>query len=298
MTEDNLIQQSLFGDESKTVTTQINIYECENMTNEALANNGKNRPRVKKNSKASNCNKSISSTLNNQDLISDTSNSFKTVNKEKLAPVLKHYVSLKEENENHLLLYRLGDFFECFFEDAILISEALEITLTSKDGGKAIGRVPMAGIPHHALERYSSELIKKNHSIVICDQIEKSLGKNVGPIKRAITRIITPGTVIEEGMLVAKRNNWITAIYIEEAKLYEETFWGISRADVSTGELISLEGSSLDKLCDEITKLDASEIIVGSEEEKNLLSIQGKLIIHLKIWWRYLNFLIQVLLMY
>ena len=278
MAEDNLIQQSLFGDETKSVTKISNISECENLTNEVLANNGKSRPRVRKDSTVSNCNKSMFSNINTQDLVSEASNSFKTVDKEKLAPVLKHYVSIKEENENHLLLYRLGDFFECFFEDAILISETLEITLTSKDGGKAIGRVPMAGIPHHALERYSSELIKKNYSIVICDQIGKNLGKNGGPIKRAITRIITPGTVIEEGMLVAKKNNWITAIYIEEAKLPEHSCWGISRADVSTGELISLEGQSLNKLCDEITKLDASEIIIGSEEEKNLLSIQGKLI--------------------
>ena len=278
MTDDNLIQQSLFGDETKTVTTHSDISECRNLTNEVLASNGKSRPRLRKNFSGNNCYKSTSSNINSQDLVSDQSNSFKTVDKEKLAPVLNHYVSLKEENENHLLLYRLGDFFECFFEDAILISETLEITLTSKDGGKAIGRVPMAGIPHHALERYSSELIKKNHSVVICDQIEKSLGKNVGPIKRAITRIITPGTVIEEGMLVAKKNNWITAIYIEEAKSPEDSCWGISRADVSTGELISLEGQSLNKLYDEITKLDASEIIIGSEEEKNLLSIQGKLI--------------------
>ena len=276
MSEDNLIQQSLFGDESKTVTTHSNISKCENLTNEALANDGRRRPRVRENSKVSNCNKSIFSNINTQDLVSDSSNSYKTVDKEKLSPVLNHYVSLKEENENHLLLYRLGDFFECFFEDAILISEALEITLTSKDGGKTIGRVPMAGIPHHALERYSSELIKKNHSIVICDQIEKSFGKNSGPIKRAVTRIMTPGTVIEEGMLVAKKNNWLTAIYIDEPNLPEDTCWGISRADVSTGELISLEGASLNKLCDEITKLDASEIIIGSEEEKNLLSIQSK----------------------
>ena len=152
MTDDNLIQKSLFGDETKTVTTHSNISEYRNLTNEALAYNGKNKPRIRKNSTINNCNKTIFSNLNTQDLVSDTSHSFKTVDKEKLAPVLKHYVSLKEENENHLLLYRLGDFFECFFEDAILISEALEITLTSKDGGKAIGRVPMAGIPHHALE--------------------------------------------------------------------------------------------------------------------------------------------------
>ena len=139
MTDDNLIQQSLFSEETKTVTTQSNISECKNLTNEDLANNGKSRPRVRKNSITRICNNSNFSNINTQDLVSDASNSFKTVDKEKLAPVLNHYVSLKEENENHLLLYRLGDFFECFFEDATLIAEILEITLTSKDGGKAIG---------------------------------------------------------------------------------------------------------------------------------------------------------------
>ena len=276
MPTDDLIQGSLFGNEIETETIQSKISEFDNLTNEALANNAKNRPRDRKRSENSNQEKTELACSSNLDLVTDKSNSFKTVDKEKLAPVLKHYVSLKEENNNHLLLYRLGDFFECFFEDAILISEILEITLTSKDGGKSIGRVPMAGIPHHALERYSSDLIKKNHSIIICDQLEKSTGKHGIPIKRAITRIITPGTVIEEGMLVAKKNNWITAIHIEESQSPPHANWGISRADVSTGELITLEGKSIDKLCEEITKLEASEIIIGSEEQKNLLTIKEK----------------------
>ena len=255
MPTDDLIQRSLFGNEIETETIQSKISEFDNLTNEALANNAKNRPRDRKRSENSNQEKTELVSTSNLDLVTDKSNSFKTVDREKLAPVLKHYVSLKEENNNHLLLYRLGDFFECFFEDAILISEILEITLTSKDGGKSVGRVPMAGIPHHALERYSSDLIKKNHSIIICDQLEKSTGKHGIPIKRAITRIITPGTVIEEGMLVAKKNNWITAIHIEETQSPTNATWGISRADVSTGELVTLEGKSIDKLCEEITKL-------------------------------------------
>ena len=139
--------------------------------------------------------------------IRDRSYSYKTVSKLKLTPVMKHYVTLKEENKDRLLLYRLGDFFECFFEDAILISNLLEITLTSKDAGKEIGKIPMAGVPHHAMERYCADLIKKNYSVVICDQLEKSSGNYGTPIKRGITRIITPGTVIEEGMLIAKKNN-------------------------------------------------------------------------------------------
>ena len=95
MTDDNLIQQSLFGDETKSATTNSNISECENLTNEALASNGKNRPRVRRNCKITNCNESISSNINTQDLVSNKSNSFKTVDKENLAPVLKHYVLLK-----------------------------------------------------------------------------------------------------------------------------------------------------------------------------------------------------------
>ena len=159
---------------------------------------------------------------------------------------------------------------------AVLISNLLEITLTSKDAGKEIGKIPMAGVPHHAMERYCADLIKKNHSVVICDQLEKSSGHYGTPLKRGITRIITPGTVIEEGMLVAKKNNWITAIHLSEnisENLYE---WGISRADVSTGELLTMEGKSISKLFDEIIKLDTSEIILGSNEEKNLLERQNK----------------------
>ena len=93
----------------------------------------------------------------------------------------------------------------------------------------------MAGVPHHAMERYCADLIKKNYSVVICDQLEKSSGNYGTPIKRGITRIITPGTVIEEGMLIAKKNNWITAIYLSEENSDESYYWGISKADVSTG---------------------------------------------------------------
>ena len=121
------------------------------------------------------------------------------------------------------------------------------------------------------MERYCADLIKKNYSVVVCDQLEKSSGNYGTPIKRGITRIITPGTVIEEGMLITKKNNWITAIYLSEQNSDESYEWGISKADVSTGELITLEGQSLSKLFDEIIKLDSSEIIVGSNTVRNLL---------------------------
>ena len=277
MSGDELIQKNLFGNDTNLLIKNNDNFESKDLTNEALTKDSKERPRTRKKISSSiNSSKDNLIFLEDEKSFIDRSHSFKTVDKSKLAPVLKHYVNLKEENSNHFLLYRLGDFFECFFEDAINMSQILEITLTSKDGGKEIGKVPMAGIPHHALERYCSELIKKNHSVVICDQLEKSNGDYSTPLKRAITRIITPGTIIEEGMLVAKKNNWITAVNIEEVKNINEINWGISRADVSTGELITLQGNSIQKLCDEIVKLDVSEIIIGSEEETSLLTYQNK----------------------
>ena len=272
MQEDTIIQKNLFAigndnNEQKEITKIP-----ENLSLEDLKKESQKRPRQRKNS-TNLINKFKTDLISNNKnvCINEESYSYKTVSKLKLTPVMKHYVTLKEENKDRLLLYRLGDFFECFFEDAVLISNLLEITLTSKDAGKEIGKIPMAGVPHHAMERYCADLIKKNYSVVICDQLEKSSGNYGTPIKRGITRIITPGTVIEEGMLIAKKNNWITAIYLSEENSDESYEWGISKADVSTGELITLEGQSLSKLFDEIIKLDSSEIIVGSNAVRNLL---------------------------
>jgi len=272
MQEDKIIQKNLFtfgndNNEQKEITKIP-----EELSLEDLKKESQKRPRQRKNS-TNLINKFKTDLISNNKnvCINEKSYSYKTVSKLKLTPVMKHYVTLKEENKDRLLLYRLGDFFECFFEDAVLISNLLEITLTSKDAGKEIGKIPMAGVPHHAMERYCADLIKKNYSVVICDQLEKSSGNYGTPIKRGITRIITPGTVIEEGMLIAKKNNWITAIYLSEENSDESYEWGISKADVSTGELITLEGQSLSKLFDEIIKLDSSEIIVGSNAVRNLL---------------------------
>ncbi len=277
MQEDTLIQKNLFAIDNEPKQPNSSTQIPEDLSAEELKKESQKRPRKRKNSP--NLIHKFNNDLNNEkkhSCINEKSYSYKTVDKQKLTPVLKHYVQLKEEHSNRFLLYRLGDFFECFFEDAVLISNLLEITLTSKDAGKEIGKIPMAGVPYHAMERYCAELIKKNNSVVICDQLEKSSGNYGTPLKRGITRIITPGTVIEEGMLVAKKNNWITAIHLSENKaegLYE---WGISRADVSTGELLTMEGQSRSKLFDEMVKLETSEIIIGSNEEKSLLEEQNQ----------------------
>ncbi len=272
MQEDTIIQKNLFAIDIENNEEKEITKIPEDLSSEDLKKESQKRPRKRKNS-PNLINKFKTDLISNNKnvCIHEESYSYKTVSKLKLTPVLKHYVTLKEENKDRLLLYRLGDFFECFFEDAVLISNLLEITLTSKDAGKEIGKIPMAGVPYHAMERYCADLIKKNYSVVICDQLEKSSGNYGTPIKRGITRIITPGTVIEEGMLISKKNNWITAIYLSEEYSDNSYEWGMSKADVSTGELITLEGQSLSKLFDEIIKLDASEIIVGSDAVRNLL---------------------------
>ena len=178
-----------------------------------------------------------------------------------LTPALRHYVELKKENPERVLLYRLGDFFECFFEDAISLSHILEITLTSKEGGKKIGRIPMAGIPHHASDRYCTQLIKKGLSVAICDQLEAAPSKGNKLIKRGITRLITPGTILEEGMLSAKQNNWLASILIDSNSNNKDNKWSLAKVDVSTGELVVQEGQEINNLRQELIKLEAAELI-------------------------------------
>ena len=178
----------------------------------------------------------------------------------KLTPMLRHYVELKAAHPERVLLYRLGDFFECFFEDAIELSRVLELTLTGKEGGKAIGRVPMAGIPHHAAERYCAELIKQGYSVALCDQLETTPTKGA-LLKRDITRVLTPGTVLEEGMLSARRNNWLAAVVVEPAQGKQPLRWGLASADVSTGEVQVMQREESSALHQQLAEQEASELL-------------------------------------
>ena len=180
------------------------------------------------------------------------------VDPEQLTPMLRHYVELKAIHPDRVLLYRLGDFFECFFEDAIQLSRLLELTLTGKEGGKAIGRVPMAGIPHHAAERYCAELVGRGLSVALCDQVEEASARAAAKgalLKREITRVLTPGTVLEEGLLSARRNNWLCAVVCDQSR------WGMAVADVSTGEFRVTERDGSDHLHQELLQVEAAEVL-------------------------------------
>lgn len=178
-----------------------------------------------------------------------------SVNWDDLTPMMQHYVAIKEEYPHALLLYRVGDFFETFFQDAIAIARELELVLTSKDAGKAIGRVPLAGIPHHALDRYCTALVEKGFAIAICDQVEDPALAQ-GLVKREVTRVITPGTVLEEGMLSASQNNFLAALVVAGAH------WGLAYADVSTGEFYTTQATSPEQLAQELMRLQPAEVLV------------------------------------
>ncbi len=263
--ENKSFQGNLFIDSEEDFLEVASLQKSTNQNNldldeEKLSKDGLLRPR-KKNvfRKSEGINKSKNKPDSEKELLSWTHHTM--VNKLELTPVLRHYVELKSQNPERVLLYRLGDFFECFFEDAIYLSEVLELTLTGKEGGKTIGRVPMAGIPHHAAERYCSTLIQKGSSVAICDQLESVQNKEGKLLKRGITRILTPGTILEEGMLQAKKNNWLGALVIEKTNQNDYSKWSLAKADISTGEFIISVGNEISSLEQDLLNSEAAEII-------------------------------------
>ena len=173
-----------------------------------------------------------------------------------LSPMMKHYVETKDKYRDCFLFYRLGDFYEMFFDDAILASRELEITLTGKECGLK-ERAPMCGIPFHAAENYTAKLIEKGYKVAICEQLEDP-ATTKGMVKRDVVRIVTPGTVIEANMLNEKENNYIMAIY------QKGLYFGISVCDVTTGDFYSSEikeTNNFQMLLDEIARYSPAEII-------------------------------------
>ena len=127
------------------------------------------------------------------------------------SPMMQHYLDTKEKYKDCILFYRLGDFYEMFFEDAKLVARELEITLTGKECGQA-ERAPMAGVPFHAADNYIAKLVEKGYKVAICEQLEDA--KNAkGMVKRDVVRVVTPGTVIEANLLEEKKNNYIMSVF-------------------------------------------------------------------------------------
>ena len=180
------------------------------------------------------------------------------IDKEKCSPMMQRYLETKEQYPDCILFYRLGDFYEMFFDDAIKVSRELEITLTGKDCGLE-ERAPMCGVPHHAAESYIARLIVKGYKVAICEQLEDPKTTK-GIVKRGVIKIVTPGTVVESNMLEERKNNYIMAIY--KTGIY----FGIAVSDISTGEFYASqikETNNFALLLDEISRFAPSEIIIN-----------------------------------
>lgn len=184
------------------------------------------------------------------------------VNIEDTTPVMQQYLKVKRENPDSILLYRLGDFYETFFEDAHTMSKELEITLTGKDAGSILGRVPLAGIPAKAVDGYVSKLIDKGYKVAICEQLEDpKLVKGKDIVKRGVVRIITPGTIIENNYLQQTSNNYICSLF-EEKGVY-----GFAYSDISTGEF-KVTQAPLNMILAELARIKPVEVIGPSVAQK------------------------------
>lgn len=171
----------------------------------------------------------------------------------KVSPMMQHYLKTKDEYPDCLLFYRLGDFYEMFFDDAKIASKELELTLTGKSCGLP-ERAPMCGIPYHAVDTYLTKLVENGHKVAICEQVEDpKLAR--GMVKRAVTRIVTPGTNLDMESIGDGKNNYLLCIFYDEGRT------GIAASDVSTGEFLMTEAAGQQKIYDEIVRYSPSEII-------------------------------------
>lgn len=179
---------------------------------------------------------------------------------EKLSPMMQQYLKIKDENKDSILFFRLGDFYEMFFDDAKLASKELELTLTGRDCGLK-ERAPMCGVPYHSCESYIARLVQKGYKVAICEQMEDpSKAKSI--VQRDIVRVVTPGTVIESSMLDESRNNYICCIYAEKNNV------AMCFCDISTGELYVTDFKGKDcveKIKSQLTGYNPREILIGGD---------------------------------
>lgn len=204
---------------------------------------------------------------------------------DKLTPMLRHYVDMKKDFKDALLLYRVGDFYETFFDDAIITAKVLSLTLTGKECGHE-ERAPMCGVPHHVVDTYVNKLVKKGYKVALCDQVEDPKEAK-GLVKRAITKVITPGTLTDIESLDRKENNYLLSIFENEYGI------AMTYCDISTGKLVCLEIKALSKsigkkAIDQIEKINPAELVINSNYSNQDLKQYFNL--NNNIFLNYINF--------
>lgn len=185
------------------------------------------------------------------------------INLEDATPAMRHYIEEKRKLPDCLLLYRMGDFYETFFEDAVLLSRELEITLTGRDCG-ALGRIPLSGIPVKAIDGYLEKLVQKDIKVAVCEQLEDPKTAK-GVVKRGVVRIITAGTLIESNLLNQNSNNYMCAIFKNKSKSAKEELWGLAYTDISTGEFKATQ-LNYETLLTELVRIRPSEVIAQTKK--------------------------------
>ncbi len=180
-----------------------------------------------------------------------------------MTPMMEQYFEIKNQYKHHLLFYRLGDFYEMFFDDAVLASRELSLTLTGRDCGEA-ERAPMCGVPYHSAEEYIGELVSKGYKVAICEQVEDpALAK--GLVRREVVRVVTPGTLIESKLLSDSKNNYLCSIYMNEFEC------GLAFCDISTAQIFATSfcGDNIDtRLKNEIGTYEPSEVVSNLSAKK------------------------------
>ncbi|MBQ0079590.1 MAG: DNA mismatch repair protein MutS, partial [Eubacterium sp.] len=182
--------------------------------------------------------------------------------KQKLSPMMQQYMEIKEQYKDCVLFFRLGDFYEMFFDDAINVSRELELTLTGKQCGME-ERAPMCGVPFHSADTYIARLVEKEYKVAICEQVEDPAAAK-GLVKREVIQIVTPGTVLSDNLLKEKENNYIASVVANEEEI------GFAYCDISTGEMNAtlLRGASArENLVNELVKINAREVLINEDTD-------------------------------
>src|SRR5580700_2710764 len=177
-------------------------------------------------------------------------------------PVMRQYLAAKAEHPDALLFFRLGDFYELFFEDAVVAARALDLTLTARNKGSE-DEVPMAGVPHHAASAYVQRLLDQGFKVAICEQMADP-SKVKGIVPREVVRVVSPGLAYDDAGLVARENHFLVAVEHEAG----QGLYAIAAFDASTGELSACEAPDLAAASSELARLDPREVLAGPGTEK------------------------------
>ena len=187
--------------------------------------------------------------------------------KDDVTPIRRQYLRIKKQYPHAIVLFRLGDFYETFDEDARVASKELEIVLTSREMGKG-NKIPLAGIPYHALDGYLARLINRGYKVAICEQLTKP-GENKGLVERDVVRLVTPGTVVEPSLLNSKTNNYLVSVVVGEGEV------GLAFVDITTSEF-AVSQLPLARAKTELERLNPSEVIAPEKADIESLGIDGK----------------------